>query len=322
MRTIAIFNHKGGVGKTTTVSTMADILAIDYRKRVLVIDADPQGNLSMFYGVEPDEGNSTLDLFMGTHEPVYSDWISSARTDAPVDIIPSDTALVQAEAAALKEDARFNRHAMSDLFRAIREDADAPDADNRQSAYDYVLIDCSPAFSQVSLAALRDADDIIVPITTDLFSTMGMATVLKQIMRARKDGLNSVAGVLVNKYQRVEDPNGLLTYLRNQKAVPTFETVIRKSKKVVSAGADGVPLIKFSPRCAAARDVSLRSGKNAGYTAGGHFRCLQGKGQWLRPRAVPQAGPGGIAQAETTPALSRRPAAMHSSCRIFAARLQ
>ena len=189
-----------------------------------------------------------------THEPVYSDWISSARTDAPVDIIPSDTALVQAEAAALKEDARFNRHAMSDLFRAIREDADAPDADNRQSAYDYVLIDCSPAFSQVSLAALRDADDIIVPITTDLFSTMGMATVLKQIMRARKDGLNSVAGVLVNKYQRVEDPNGLLTYLRNQKAVPTFETVIRKSKKVVSAGADGVPLIKFSPRCAAARD--------------------------------------------------------------------
>lgn len=254
MRTIAIFNHKGGVGKTTTVSTMADILAIDYRKRVLVIDADPQGNLSMFYGVEPDEGNSTLDLFMGTHEPVYSDWISSARTDAPVDIIPSDTALVQAEAAALKEDARFNRHAMSDLFRAIREDADAPDADNRQSAYDYVLIDCSPAFSQVSLAALRDADDIIVPITTDLFSTMGMATVLKQIMRARKDGLNSVAGVLVNKYQRVEDPNGLLTYLRNQKAVPTFETVIRKSKKVVSAGADGVPLIKFSPRCAAARD--------------------------------------------------------------------
>lgn len=254
MRTIAIFNHKGGVGKTTTVSTMADILAIDYGKRVLVIDADPQGNLSMFYGVEPDEGNSTLDLFMGTHEPVYSDWISSARTDAPVDIIPSDTALVQAEAAALKEDARFNRHAMSDLFRAIREDADAPDADNRQSAYDYVLIDCSPAFSQVSLAALRDADDIIVPITTDLFSTMGMATVLKQIMRARKDGLNSVAGVLVNKYQRVEDPNGLLTYLRNQKAAPTFKTVIRKSKKVVSAGADGVPLIKFSPRCAAARD--------------------------------------------------------------------
>ena len=70
MRTIAIFNHKGGVGKTTTVSTMADILAIDYGKRVLVIDADPQGNLSMFYGVEPDEGNSTLDLFMGTHEPV------------------------------------------------------------------------------------------------------------------------------------------------------------------------------------------------------------------------------------------------------------
>lgn len=255
MRTTAIFNHKGGVGKTTTASAMADILAIDYGKRVLLIDADPQGNLSTFYGVEPDEGNSTLDLFMGTHEPVYSDWISAARPDAPVDIIPSDTSLIQAEVAALKEDNRFNRHAMSDLFRAIREDADAPDADNRQSAYDYVLIDCSPAFTQVSLAALRDADDIIIPVTTDLFSTAGMATVLQQIMGARDDGLkNSVAGVLVNKYKRGEDQKGLLAYLRNQKAVAIFETVIRKSDKVIPAGADGVPLIKFSPRCAAAID--------------------------------------------------------------------
>lgn len=255
MRTTAIFNHKGGVGKTTTASTMADILAIDYGKRVLLIDADPQGNLSVFYRVEPDEGCSTLDLFMGTHEPVYSDWISAARPDVPVDIIPSDTSLIQAEVAALKEDARFNRRAMADLFRAIREDTDAPDAEDRQSVYDYVLIDCSPAFTQVSLAALRDADDIIIPVTTDLFSTTGMATVLKQIMGAREDSLeNCVSGVLVNRYQRGEDQKGLLAYLRNQKAVPTFETVIRKSDQVVPAGEDGVPLIKFSPRCAAARD--------------------------------------------------------------------
>ncbi len=255
MRTTAIFNHKGGVGKTTTASTMADILAIDYGKRVLLIDADPQGNLSVFYRVEPDEGYSTLDLFMGTHEPVYSDWISAARPDASVDIIPSDTSLIQAEVAALKEDARFNRRAMADLFRAIREDADAPDTENRQPAYDYVLIDCSPAFTQVSLAALRDADDIIIPVTTDLFSTTGMATVLKQIMGAREDSLeNCVSGVLVNRYQRGEDQKGLLAYLRNQKAVPTFDTVIRKSDQVVPAGEDGIPLIKFSPRCAAARD--------------------------------------------------------------------
>lgn len=102
---------------------------------------------------------------------------------------------------------------------------------------------------------MRDADDIIIPVTTDLFSTAGMATVLQQIMGARDDGLkNSVAGVLVNKYKRGEDQKGLLAYLRNQKAVAIFETVIRKSDKVIPAGADGVPLIKFSPRCAAAID--------------------------------------------------------------------
>lgn len=70
MRTTAIFNLKGGVAKTITTAAMADILAIDHKKRVLVIDADGQGNLSQYFGVDAQEGASTLDLLQGTHEPV------------------------------------------------------------------------------------------------------------------------------------------------------------------------------------------------------------------------------------------------------------
>ena len=255
MRTTAVFNHKGGVGKTTTVSAMADILAIDYGKRVLVIDTDPQGNISLFYRVDPDEGTSTLDLFMGTHEPVYSDWISAARPDASVDIIPADTSLLLAEVAAAKEDPRFNRMAVFDLFRAIREDADSGDPDTAHAAYDYVLIDCSPAFSQVSLAALRAADDIIIPVTTDLFSTYGMTQVLKQIRETREQDIRQcVAGVLINKYRPAEDSDGVLQYLQTHDSVPAFKTVIRQSARVVPAGKSDLPLIQFSPQCAAARD--------------------------------------------------------------------
>ena len=84
MRTTAIFNLKGGVAKTISTAAMADILAIDHKKRVLVIDADGQGNLSQYFGVDAQEGASTLDLLNGTHEPVYSDWVTPARPDADI----------------------------------------------------------------------------------------------------------------------------------------------------------------------------------------------------------------------------------------------
>lgn len=102
MLTTAIFNLKGGVAKTITTAAMADILAIDHKKRVLVIDADGQGNLSQYFGVDAQEGASTLDLLQGTHEPVYSDWVTPARPDVDIDIIPADMTLMYADIEAFE----------------------------------------------------------------------------------------------------------------------------------------------------------------------------------------------------------------------------
>ena len=253
MRTTAIFNLKGGVAKTITTAAMADILAIDHKKRVLVIDADAQGNLSQYFGVEPQEGCSTLDLLRGTYEAVYSDWVTPARPDADIDIIPSDMTLLYAD-VDVYEGRSTSRHSMEDLRAAIEEDAQSLDEDVRAAAYDYMLIDCPPSFSAAVVAALVAADDVVIPIRLDAFSTSGMADLITQITNMQRVNPRlKVAGVLVTQYQDTREEREALEYLRQYK-LPVWRRVIRRSGRVSAATYAQEPLIRFSPGCAAAQD--------------------------------------------------------------------
>lgn len=254
MRTTAIFNLKGGVAKTITTAAMADILAIDYGKRVLVIDADAQGNLSRYFGVEAQEGCSTLDLLQGTHETVYSDWVTPARPDTPIDIIPADMTLMYAD-VDIHEGRMTSHHAVEELREAIEEDAVSPDPEVREVAYDYMLIDCPPSFSAASAAALVAADDVVIPIRLDAFSTSGMADLLAQVANMRR--LNArlkVAGVLATQYQRTPEEQAALKYLRETSGLPVFKTQVRYSPRVGAATYAREPLIRFSPMSGASVD--------------------------------------------------------------------
>ncbi len=253
MRTTAIFNLKGGVSKTITTAAMADILALEYNKRVLVIDADAQGNLSQYFGVDAEEGASTLDLLQGTHEPLYSDWVTPARPDVPIDIIPADMRLLYAD-VDVYEGRMTSRHSMEELRGVIEEDAASPEPEARAQAYDYMLIDCPPAFSAASYAALNAADDVIIPIRLDAFSTAGMADIITQInnMMRVNDRLR-VAGVLVTQYQSTPEERQALSYLRSSN-IPVYGTVIRRSARVIAATYAREPLVRFSPGSAAAQD--------------------------------------------------------------------
>lgn len=253
MRTTAIFNLKGGVAKTISTAAMADILAIDHKKRVLVIDADGQGNLSQYFGVDAQEGASTLDLLQGTHEPVYSDWVTPARPDVDIDIIPADMTLMYADIEAF-EGRLTSRHAMEELRQSIEEDAQSPDADARAAAYDYMLIDCPPSFSAAAYAALVAADDVVIPIRLDAFSTSGMADLITQITNMQRVNPRlTVAGVLVTQYQNTGEEHAALEYLR-QSSLPVYRNVIRRSGRVSAATYAREPLVRFSPNCAAAQD--------------------------------------------------------------------
>ena len=157
MRTIAVLNMKGGVGKTTTVINLAHILANDYRRRVLVVDCDPQCNLTSFYGAAGVDGPTVADVLGGTHEPY---WYDNVIEVTPwISILPASTQLWQLDLAAIQAgESKLN--AMRDFVQAMAEDQEI----------DVVLFDCPPGFTAASTAALMAAQEVIIPVLMDGFS--------------------------------------------------------------------------------------------------------------------------------------------------------
>lgn len=231
---------------------MADCLAATHGKRVLLIDADQQGNLSQYFGATAEEGRDLLALLQGANEPYYPDFVTPARPD--IDIIPADMSLMYADLDAIKN-GRCNLTAIEDLREAIAEDAASPNTEDWAKAYDYILIDCPPAFSAASTAALTAADAVIIPIRLDAFSTSGVAELMQQVVNMRRANERlQVAGVLATQYQRTDVEIDTLALLAARSGLPVYRTTIRQSPRVSAATFAGESLLTFSPHCGAAMD--------------------------------------------------------------------
>ena len=249
MRTIAILNRKGGVGKTTTTAVMADCLAADYGKRILLIDADSQGSLSQRFGVTARGGDDTLALLQGANEPYYPDFVTHARNG--IDIIPAGMSLMYADADNIKENGRCNLKAIDDLRLSIAEDA----AHGDPNAYDYILIDCAPAMGAANTAALGAADEVIVPLQLDALSTAGFAELATQVSNMRRKNQRlRVGGVLATMYQRTEEADQIFAALPMISGLPVYRTKIRQSPRVPASTCANESLLTFSPHCGAAKD--------------------------------------------------------------------
>lgn len=243
MKTIAIINMKGGVGKTTTTLNAASILARDYKQRVLLIDADPQGNLSQSLRVDTTDSLCTTLELLTRGAGYYPDFVSESDTDQ-IDIIPADIRLLSADVAAFR-DGRANLTAMSDLRDVLVED----------DAYDYLLIDCPPSFSAGTMAALAAASEVVIPIRLDAFSTAGMTQLMVQVENMRKiNPALRVAGLLITMYRPTELSIQAEHYLRSDGRFRVFASVIRYSDRVGDSTFAQNALPSFSPRSAACVD--------------------------------------------------------------------
>lgn len=245
MRTIAIFNQKGGVGKTITAATMAHVAARHHGRRVLLVDGDGQGNLSQYYGVDTRDTPTTLDVLQGNAEPFYGDVVTAAA--AGIDIVPADERLLLADLQTIR-DAQRNLLALDDLRRALIED----------DAYDLMIIDCPTGMTTASAAALIAADDVIIPIRLDAFSTSGMSVLITLVAQMREINPRlRVGGILPTHYRNTPEEQEAVELLKQRYGLPVFTTPIHLSPAVSESTYSGKQLVEYSPRAWASRGYRL-----------------------------------------------------------------
>lgn len=242
MRTTVFLNLKGGVAKTTTVVNVAAVLAKTYDKRVLVIDADSQCNLTEFYGGDTSRGTLAQVLRHETDGGAFAESCICSSSFPGVDLLPADDSLMDLDLTKVELQA-VQATVLWDLVRRL----------DQKKAYDFCLVDCPPAFNAASAAALIAGDDVVIPLKLDAFSLRGMTGMLRQIANMRKinPGLR-LAGCLPTMYYKNDKIREAEETLR-QSGLPVFHP-IRRTDKVDSMTFQQDPLLVSSPRSAAAVD--------------------------------------------------------------------
>lgn len=242
MRTFAIVNRKGGVGKTTTAVNLAYVLATSCHMRVLLVDADSQANATNI--LIPQDDYEGLGALLRGLVVCYDELV--VHTDvAGLDVLPASEDLWALDLeAVISASGRFFG-ALRDLREDVEEDG----------SYDMIVIDCPPNLSTACVSAILASDAIIIPVLSDACSAVGVAGLVEQIddLRSIQPELR-VAGVLVNQWHRAPVVEDAVNYLREEGHVPVYQTMIRRTDKVPESSWAGRAVQAWSPWCSAARD--------------------------------------------------------------------
>ncbi len=238
MKTIAILNLKGGTAKTVTAATMARCLSAEYSESVVLIDADQQGNLSQYFGITDTSqcGNTWRLLTEGAG--YWPDFVTPISPT--LDLIPSGMELARADLP----NSGFKVTQIEELRTVLAEDN-----------LDFLIIDLPPSLGAVVQAALLAADEVIIPIRLDTFSTAGMAKLAYQVdsMRSVNPRIR-ISGILGTQYQHTAYEREVHRLLLLESGLPVFQTLIRMSPPVPKSFDAHESILTFSPRCGATKD--------------------------------------------------------------------
>ncbi len=227
---IAITNQKGGVGKTTTTVNLSASLAAT-KRRVLLVDLDPQGNATMGCGVNKNElSGSACEVLL--EEMTVADTI--VRLDTPgFDLLPSNSDLTAAEVQLLNSGASREQRLKNALQPVV-------------SDYDYILIDCPPALNMLTINALAAADGVLIPTQCEYYALEGLSALLNTVQQI-KEAVNPdlrVEGYLRTMFDpRNNLANDVSSQLIMHFGEKVFRTVIPRNVRLAEAPSFGVPAI-------------------------------------------------------------------------------
>ncbi len=238
-RVIAMCNQKGGVGKTTTTISLGAALA-EYGRRVLLVDFDPQGSLSVGLGFNPNALDGTIYNLLMERDARIDDVICKTNVDG-MDLLPSNIDLSAAEVQLVTEVAREQS-----LLRVIRPVL---------GDYDVILIDCQPSLGLLTINALTAADGVIVPLECEYFALRGVALLTETIDKVteRLNPRLRVEGLLGTMFDgRTLHGREVLKTLVDGWGDAVFHTVIRRTIKFSDSTVAGEPITSYAPGSAGA----------------------------------------------------------------------
>ena len=242
-KAIAIFNQKGGVGKTTTNINLAACLAVK-GKKILVLDIDPQGNTTSGLGI------SKTDMELSTYELLTSDDINVEdaivhTSTEGLDMIPGSVQLAGAEVELVQLDHREKR-----LKAALEPIKDK---------YDYIFIDCPPSLGLLTINSLTAVDSVLIPIQCEYYALEGVSQLVSTIEIVKKS-LNTeleIEGVILSMFDgrtnlSIQVVEEVKKYFREK----VYSTVIPRNVRLAEAPSYGMPIVKYDPSSTGAEAYS------------------------------------------------------------------
>lgn len=242
-RVIAIANQKGGVGKSTTTINLGSCLA-EMGKRVLVIDIDPQGNTTSGLGIDKNESENTLyELLLGEAE-IKECIISNVQPS--LSLIPSNMELAGAEIELIGIDEK--EYILRNAVKDIHDD------------FDFMIMDCPPSLSMLTINAMTAADSIIVPIQCEYYALEGLSQLVHTIQLVQ-DRLNphlEIEGVVFTMYDaRTNLSLEVVENVKDNLKQNIYKTIIPRNVRLAEAPSHGMPINIYDAKSAGAESYRL-----------------------------------------------------------------
>jgi chromosome partitioning protein len=243
MTKIAVINQKGGVGKTTTTANLGGALALK-GKRVLLMDLDPQANLTLHVDRRPDLESRTMTNVLVDDAPLHEVIVKTAVDG--LDIAPADTSLAGVEQVLAN---RIGRETiLREAFEALEKTG---------AKYDFILLDCPPSLGVLSANALVSADCVLVPVQTEYFALQGMAKLFEviELVKRRLNPPLEVASILPCMVDlRTNLTAEVLAEIERHFGQFMAKSFIRANVKLAEAPSFGRTIFEHAPESAGAKD--------------------------------------------------------------------